>query len=198
MKYLYMAAYAVATKQLRLSGLEGLAFMRLLPQIIEPMISQAVVDKTVVPEMYLRMSCAVAYHNSEQRERALLHIDKAVRLALADQMYGFLAEYIRHFGDLLLQRIALQDADAAEAVKALYSVYSVGWARLSGQVREKYDVSAVLDGTDREIAKLSAFGYTGKEIASMLHVSESTVSHAITRILNKTGTASKKELAYVL
>ena len=197
-KYLYMAAYAVATKQLRLSGLEGLAFMRLLPQIIEPMISQAVVDKTVVPEMYLRMSCAVAYHNSEQRERALLHIDKAVRLALADQMYGFLAEYIRHFGDLLLQRIALQDADAAEAVKALYSVYSVGWARLSGQVREKYDVSAVLDGTDREIAKLSAFGYTGKEIAAMLHVSESTVSHAITRILNKTGTASKKELAYVL
>ena len=111
---------------------------------------------------------------------------------------AFLAEYIRHFGDLLLQRIALQDADAAEAVKALYSVYSVGWARLSGQVREKYDVSAVLDGTDREIAKLSAFGYTGKEIAAMLHVSESTVSHAITRILNKTGTASKKELAYVL
>ena len=59
-KYLYMSAYAIATKQHKLEGIEGLALMRILPNIIEPMISQAVIDKTVVPEMYLRMSCAVA------------------------------------------------------------------------------------------------------------------------------------------
>ena len=197
-KYLYMAAYSVATKQSRLEGIEGLAFMRLLPNIIEPMISQAVIDKTVLPEMYLRMSCAVAYYNSEQREKAIAHLDKAIKLALADGLYGFLTEYVRHFGDLLEQRIALQDPAAVVAVKSLYNIYSVGWARLSSQVREKVSVVADLDSSDRELAKLCAFGYTNKEIASMLHISESTVSHSITRILNKTGLINKKELAFIL
>ena len=196
-KYLYMAAYAIATKQFKLEGVEGLALMRLLPNTIEPMISQAVIDKTVVPEMFLRMSCAVAYYNSGQKERAIDHIDKAVALALPDQMYGFLTEYMRHFGELLEQRIALQSEDALVAVKALYNVYSVGWARLSGQVKNKY-VANDLDPKEREIAKLSAFGFTVKEISKMLYTSESTVSHTITRILAKTGLLSKKELAFIL
>ena len=39
---------------------------------------------------------------------------------------------------------------------------------------------------------------TAKEIAAILHISESTVSHSITRILNKTGLINKKELAFIL
>ena len=196
-KYLYMAAYAIATGQFKLEGVGGLALMRLLPNTIEPMISQAVVDKTVVPEMFLRMSCAVAYYNSGQREKAIAHIDKAIALALPDGMYGFLTEYVRHFGELLEQRIALQDESAVEAVKSLYNVYSVGWARLSGQVKNKY-VAVELDAKEREIAKLCAFGFTAKEIGNILHMSESTITHAITRMLNKTGLQSKKEFAFIL
>ena len=197
-KYLYMAAYAIATKQARMEGVEGLALMRVLPNTIEPLISQAVLDGTILPEMYLRMSCAVAYYNAGQREKAIAHLDKAVKLALADGLYGFLTEYVRHFGDLLEQRIALQKESAVVAVQSLYNVYSVGWARLSNQVRERVNIATTLDANDREIAKLCAFGYTNKEIAAMLHASESTVSHAITRILNKTGLLTKKELAFVL
>lgn len=197
-KYLYMAAYSIATKQHKLEGMEGLSMMRLLPNIIEPLISQAVLDGTIIPEMHLRMSCAVAYHNSAQKDKAIAHMDKAIKLALADRHYGFLTEYVRHFGDLLEQRIALQDETALVAVKSLYNIYSVGWARLSSQVREKVNVATTLDATDREVAKLCAFGYTNKEIALMLHTSESTISHAITRILNKTGLLNKKEFAFIL
>ena len=197
-KYLYMAAYSIATKQYKLEGMEGLSMMRLLPNIIEPLISQSVLDGTIIPEMYLRMSCAVAYHNSAQKEKAIAHMDKAIKLALADGHYGFLTEYVRHFGGLLEQRISLQDETALVAVNALYNLYSVGWARLSSQVREKVNVATNLDAAEREIAKLCAFGYTNKEISSMLHTSESTISHAITRILNKTGLINKKEFAYIL
>ena len=197
-KYLYMAAYSIATKQHKIEGMEGLSMMRLLPNIIEPLISQAVLDGTIIPEMYLRMSCAVAYHNSAQKDKAIAHMDKAIKLALADRHYGFLTEYVRHFGDFLEQRIALQDEVAVVAVRSLYNIYSVGWARLSSQVREKVNVATSLDATDREIAKLAAFGYTNKEIAGVLHTSESTVSHAITRILNKTGLLNKKEFAFIL
>ncbi|MBE6584051.1 MAG: helix-turn-helix domain-containing protein [Ruminococcaceae bacterium] len=197
-KYLYMAAYAIATKQFKLEGVEGLALMRMLPNSIEPMISQAVIDKTVIPEMYLRMSCAVAYYYSGMKDKAIVHIDKAVKLAISDGMYGFLAEYVRHFDELLEQRIALQDENAAIAVKGLYNIYSVGWARLSAQVREKVDVAGRLDAAERQIVKLCAFGYTNREIAAMLYTSESTVSHAITRILNKTGLMNKKEFAFIV
>ena len=161
------------------------------------MVSQAVLDRTVIPEIYLRMSCAVAYFNSGQRERAIAHIDKAIALALPDQLYGLLTEYVRHFGDLLEQRIALQDKNAVVAVNALYNIYSVGWARLSAQARERH-IAIVLDAKEREIAKLTAFGFTAKEIASMLHLSESTVNHDITRLINKAGLTSKKELASIL
>ena len=195
-KYLYMAAYAIATGQFKLEGVEGLALMRMIPNTIEPMISQAVLDKTIVPEMYLRMSCAVAYYNSDQKEKAIAHIDKAIALALPDQMYGFLTEYIRHFGELLEQRIALQDPNAVAAVKSLYNIYSVGWVRLSSQVRDKIAVD--LDPKERELAKLCAFGFTSKQIAKMLHFSESTINHDITRILNKAGLSNKKELALIL
>ncbi len=196
-KYLYMAAYAIATGAAQYEGVQGLALMRMIPNTIEPLISQAVLDKTIVPEIYLRMSCAVAYHNSGEKEKAIAHIDKAIALALPDQLYGLLTEYIRHFGDLLEQRIALQDKNAVMAVKALYNIYSVGWARLSSQVRDRH-IALVLDSKEREIAKLTAFGFTAKEIANMLHLSESTVNHDITRLINKAGISSKKELASVL
>ena len=143
------------------------------------------------------MSCAVAYYNSQQKEKAIEHIDKAIALALPDRLYGLLTEYVRHFGDLFEERICLQDENAWIAVKGLYNIYSVGWARLSSQVREKY-ISTNLDSKEREIAKLCAFGFTNKEIASMLYLSESTVSHDITKIVSKNGLLNKKEIAYIL
>lgn len=196
-KYLYMAAYAVATSQFKLEGVEGLSLMRMLPNTIEPMISQAVIDKTVVPEIFLRMSCAVSYYNSGQKERAINHIDRAISLALADKLYGILTEYVRHFGGLLEVRIALQDENAVGIINNLYTVYNVGWTRLSSQVKQNY-VGVALSPREREIVKLTAFGFTAKEIAAMFYVSESTITHDITKIVNKTGLQSKKEFAFIL
>lgn len=196
-KYLYMTAFAIASKQAELEGVKGLALMKMIPNTIEPLISQAVLDKTIIPEIYLRMSCAVAYHNAGLRERALAHMDKAIALALRDKLYGILTEYIRHFDGLLEERIALVDVDARDAVTALYATYSIGWARLSGQVRNKY-IATNLTPREHEVAKLSAFGFKTSEIASMLYLSESTIKQTITRVLNKTGLVDKSELAYIL
>ena len=56
-KYLYMAAHAIATKQFKLEGVEGLALMRMIPNTIEPMISQAVLDKTIVRDVSSYVLC---------------------------------------------------------------------------------------------------------------------------------------------
>ena len=196
-KYLYMAAFAIASKQAKFEGLEGLALMRLIPRTIEPLITQAVVDRTVIPEIFLRMSCAVAYYNSGERERAVKHIDRAVRLAVIDGFYGILTEYVRHFDGMLEERIKLVDESAELIVGEMYRRYSVGWSRLSGTVRNKY-IAHDLTSREREIAKLAAFGFTTKEIATMIHVSESTVKQTVLRIVQKTGVKDRTEFSNIL
>ena len=196
-KYLYMAAFAIASKQIEVEGMSGLSLMRMIPNTIEPMISQAVVDKTIVPEIFLRLSCAVAYHNAGQREIAIEHIDKAIHLVIPDGLYGILVEYIRHFDGLLEERLALVDEGAVLIIKELYRTYSVGWAKLSGAVRNR-SIASNLTAREREIAKLVAFGFTSKEIASMLYISESTVKQTVLRVVQKTGVKDRSEISTIL
>ena len=195
-KYLYMAAFAIASKQIQYEGVQGLALMRMLPNTIEPFITQAVVDKTVIPEIFLRMSCAVVYHNSGQREKAIVHIDKAIALAFPDRLYGIMAEYIRHFNGLLEERLILSDEGAARAVVELYEKYRIGWSRLSGQVRNR-QIATNLTAREHEIAKLKAFGFRPKQIGEMLYLSESMVRFLITQVANKAN-CSEDEFTQIL
>ncbi|MBQ3016962.1 MAG: hypothetical protein IJD79_09305 [Clostridia bacterium] len=196
-KYLYMRAFATASRQMEIEGISGLALMRLMPYTVEPLITQAVVDKTVLPEIFLRMSCAVAYYNSGDKEKATEYIDLAVRLALADGLFGVLTEYIRHFDGLLEERIALVDENALIIVKEMHRIYSVGWAKISGAVRNK-SVASNLTVREREVAKLVAFGFTNKEIAKLLFISESTVKQTILKVVQKTGVNDKSKFADIL
>ena len=196
-KYLYMAAYAIATKQLNIKGIEGLSLMGIIPNTIEPLISQAIVDKTIIPEIYLRMSCAVAYYNSGDKESALRHLDKAIDLALADNLYGILTEYVRHFSGLLEERVALKDENAVIIITELNQKYKIGWAKLSGAIRNRLIVTS-LTPREYEVAKLTVFGLNSKEIANILYVSDSTIKQTIARIMNKTGAISKKEFVNFL
>ena len=55
-QYLYMTAFALASTQIQLEGVNGLALMRMIPHTIEPLITQAVVDETILPQIFLRLS----------------------------------------------------------------------------------------------------------------------------------------------
>lgn len=196
-KYLYMSAYAVAAKETSREGVQGLALMRMLPNTIEPMITQAIVDKTVIPEIYLRLSCAVSYHNSGDKVHAIEHIDRAIALALPDKLYGILTEYVRHFDRLLEERISLVDPEAVIIIKNLYKIYSVGWSKLSGTVRGRM-VASNLTPREREVAKLATFGFTTREIAAMLHITESTVKQTVLSAVQKTGIKDRSEFSKIL
>ena len=195
-KYLYTIGYGVATGEYLLEGVEGLSLMRLLPNTIEPMISQATIDRSLVSEICLRMSCAAAYHNSGDDAQASHHIDRAISLALPDKLYGLLAEYCRVMDSLLEQRLSAIDADAWNEVKALYRTYNEGWSRLSGAVRGR-TLATTLSVKEREVAKLAAFGMSNAEIAEKLHMSVSVVKQSIRVVSEKTG-MSRREFAKVL
>ena len=196
-KYVYMSAYAIASGVMNYEGVQGLALMRLIPNIVEPMITQAMVDGTVIPEIFLRFSCAVAYHNAGEKAKATRHIDRAIGLSLADGLYGILTEYVRHFDGLLEERIALQDPLAVQIVRELYRTYSVGWSKLSGAIRNR-TIATNLTTREREVAKLVAFGFTTKDIAKYIHLSESTVKQTVLRVVQKTGVRDRSEFHAIL
>lgn len=195
-KYLYAIGYALATKQFELQGVYGLSLMTMIPNTIEPMISQAVADNSIIAEIYLRMTCAAIYHTSGNNEQAVYHIDRAVALALPDKLFGILAEYGRTLDSLLEQRISRVDLNAWYAVRDLYRIYMAGWTKLSGSVRGK-KLATTLSPKEREVAKLAAFGFKNSQIAEMLNMSISAVKQAVTNISNKTGMA-REDFATIL
>lgn len=195
-KYLYAVAYAIATGEYALEGVDGLSPMHMLPYAIEPMVSQARADNSLISELCLRMSCAAVYHNSGDNAQAIRHIDRAIALALPDKLYGLLTEYYRVMDSLLEQRLAFLAPDALKEVKALYRIYDEGWSHLSGSVRGK-TVATTLSAKEREVAKLAAFGLSNAQIAEKLHMSVSVVKQAIRVTSEKTG-MSRREFAQVL
>lgn len=195
-KFLYAIGYAVATKEFSLDGVHGLSLLSIVPATVEPMISWAMSDQTLISEIYLRMTCAAVYHNSGNDGQAIRHIDKAISLALPDKLYGILAEYGRTLDSLLEQRLSRVDAEAWNTVSQLYKIHKDGWSRLSGSVRGK-TIITTLSSKEREVAKLAAFGMRNSEIAEKLHMSISGVKQAITKVSQKSG-LDREEFAAIL
>ena len=195
-KYLYAAGYAVATKEIEIDGLHGLTLLKLIPATIEPMISQAAADRTIIAEIYLRMTCAVIYHTAGNDTQAIRHIDRAIALSLPDRLYGLLAEYRRTLGDLLDRRLIRVDPAVCERVAYMHGTYNEGWSKLSGAARGRV-IYTTLATKEREVAKLAAFGMKNAEIAERLHMSISGVKQAVTKVSQKTG-VSRDEFAAIL
>lgn len=196
-RYLFTTAYSLASRQIELEDIRGLALMRMLPYIFEPMISQASVDRTVIVEAQLRLWCAVAYQTTGERERASEHVEKALALLLPDKLYGILAEFWRFLSmpmEEILQRI---DPEAARIVKQLYQEYAQGHVLLRSHLQSK-KVFVRLTPREQEVARLIAFGFTNKKVAETLGIGESTVKTNVHNIMQKTGLRDRADFVFIL
>ena len=195
-KYLYALGYAVAMGLVKVDGTQGLYIMSVISFSVEPLISWARANNTIMAEIYLRLTCAAIYHNCGKDEDAIYHIDKAIELALPDKFYGVLAEYCRALDTLMEKRLSLIDEEAWKEVKKLYKIYNEGWSKLSGAVRGK-TILTTLSDKEREVAKLAAFGMGNQEIADHLHISLSVVKQAVRVVSEKSG-LPRSEFAAIL
>ena len=177
----------------KVDGTQGLYIMSVISYSVEPLISWARANNTIMSEIYLRLTCAAIYHNCGREEEAMHHIDIEIELALPDRLYGVLAEYCRALGEPLEKRLSAIDENAWKEIKALYKVYNEGWSKLSGTVRGK-QIIATLSARQREVAKLAAFGLSNKEIAARMGMSLSAVKQALLSVTDKTG-VSRDEFA---
>ncbi len=196
-KYLLVFAQEMAKGDFKLPDVTGMGLMKSMPYIIEPLIAQTVVDKTIIPEIYLRLLCAIAYHHIGQENRAISHIDKAIALVLPDGLLGILAEHRRQFDYLLDDRLRLADEEAFQKYLQLHKTLLDGWTKLHNAVLNR-NISSILTIRERQIARLAAYGCSNTEISQRLKISESAVKKALYDAMNKTGVSKRKELgAYV-
>ena len=195
-KYLYAIGYALGAKTFELQDVQGLSLMGLLPATIEPMISWAMADGSVISEISLRLTCAVTYHYSKNDTQAVRHIDKALALALPDKLYGILAEYCRTIGSLIEMRLKAIDENAWDEVNSLFKVYVVNWSKLNSSITGR-QVIENLSKQNRDVARLAAFKLSDAEIAERMNMSVSGVKQAI-RIIKERSGLERDDFAAIL
>ncbi len=193
-KHLLIYAQELAMGHMELEGIKGIGLMRMLPFIMEPMISQMVADRIVMAEIYLRILCAIAYHQCGDDVRAANHLDRAIRLCLADGLYGPLVEHRNQLGLFLDDRLSMIDPEAVKIVKVLHKQLHVGWTKLHNTVLQR-TVQVSLTNREREVARLAVFGLTDQQIAAQLYISESAVKSSLRNAKNKAGVFSRADLA---
>ncbi len=192
-KYLYICAYELACGRLVLEDVRGLALMRTLPYIIEPILSQTRIEQTLLPEIYILLIAATVYHNLDQKERAAAHLDRAITLCLPDRLYTPLVEYRTGLDTLLDERLALYDNAALRRVRELHRRMSEGQIKLHNQFLGR-EFSPTLTTREREVAKLAVFGVSNAEIAKRLNIELHSVKHYIYTAMNKVGVNKRAEL----
>jgi len=193
-KHLLISAQDLALGNVQLDGVYGFGLLKIMPYVVEPMISQMVAERVVMAEIYLRLLVSVAYRQYGDDTRAAEHLDRAIRLCLPDRLYGPLVEHRRQLGPFLDDRLAMIDPEALKQVKLLHKQLHAGWTKLHNAVLDR-QVQVSLSNREREVTRLAAFGMTDAQIALRLHLSESSVKAAIKTAKNKTGVNSRKELA---
>ena len=196
-KHLIVSAQQLASGEMKYPDLRGLSLMRCIPYVVEPMIADAVADKVILVEIYLRLLCAIACHQVGNTDRAIFHIDKAIDDCLEDGLYGPLVEHRRQLGGILDDRLNAADPQAFKKVKELYKRMQTGWTTIHNAVLER-TVSASLTIREREIARLAVFGLNDKQIASRFNVTENAVKNILDSAMEKTGVTKRGELAFYI
>ena len=193
-KHLIIFAQDCAVGSIKPRDMGRLGPMKMLPYIIEPMISQMVAEKVVLAETYLRLMAAIVYHQIGDDVRGGAHLDKAIRLCLADGLYAPLVEHRRQLGLFLDDYLAMIDPQALKKVKTLHKQLQAGWTKLHNAVLDR-SVQESLTVREREVARLAAFGLTNQEIAKQLSVSTHTVRSLLDSARDKIGADRRIDLA---
>lgn len=148
------------------------------------------------PLSALDMNLYVAFLciNYGRRDAAIYHIREACRIAEENNMEHSTIPMLMQYTPDLFQR-ALGDSNP-EQLARLKKISSDLVSAMQGFLDYQGKIS-VLQTVDVNEARYIAFavkGFTNKEISSILHLSENTISKKYSVIFEKTNTHSKKEL----
>lgn len=146
-----------------------------------------------IPQIHIHIIESVAWMNLMRVEEAKECFVKAWNLALPDRLLG---PFVTYYGVLqgLIEVMLKKDypAEYQEIIEKAHQ-FRIGWNRLRHRDAQN-DAADSLTPVEFTIAMLYNRGWTVKEIAAHMEMSDRTVNNRIQVIYAKLGVTSKKEL----
>ena len=139
--------------------------------------------------IYLNLVAAMDLINMKETEKAKIYFMKAWEISKPDDLIEGIGE---HHG--LLQGLieACMKKDYARIIDITYK-FSAGWRRIHNPDTNE-DVADNLTTTEFAIAMLANKGWTNKEIAEYLGITQRTVKQHLTCVFNKLNIENRKQL----
>jgi len=135
----------------------------------------------------------VLYQLKQDKDRMLFHTRKGLEIAVEREFYWYAATYEHFYPNIT--RKALEDfpQEFSDTIHALGNAFQKKIVRFDLSLKNQ-TYFTLLSNKEYEYAFLANQGYTNRQIASKLHVSEKTVSKRYNEIYVKLGVKSKAEL----
>ncbi len=137
-----------------------------------------------IPTIYLHLIASMGYINMNHPEIAKQHLLEAWKLARPDDLIEAFGEHHGLLGGCLE---ATMKRDFSEDFKRIINItykFSAGWRKIHNQ-ETGHDVADNLSTTEFAASMLAARGWTNKEIADHMGLSEFTVRHYISIAMQK-------------
>jgi len=146
-------------------------------------------------EMHLGL---FAFDNYLEKEAAAeYHLRKLIDIAYRHDLYYVVADTITYYSEAVNNVLSEYPAAFAERIRregrAIYEAFSA----FSEKV-EKSNVYSILSQNDFRLVFYAIKGYTNKQIAGILDISERTVTNRYNAIYDKMGIDGKQELVAVM
>ncbi|MDN5300364.1 MAG: LuxR family transcriptional regulator, maltose regulon positive regulatory protein [Clostridiales bacterium] len=145
---------------------------------------------TLLGSIYTYLYAAAANWKLKRVDAARADLEKALSIAMPDQLYMPFVENADYLEPLLKERLfSEQFREDAERVLELYQSY----ASAKEAVKQKYfpEEKDKLTEREYEVALLASQGHTNKEIADKLYISQNTVKFALKSIFAKLSIKSR-------
>lgn len=164
-----------------------------LAAVAEPLIAACHKEQSDIPEIYLRLLAAIAYHNRGDRARAEAHIAAATALA---RPLGFISPFVE-FRHMIAGPMdaCLNEAwpEALPEIKRRMQPFMESWARVYTAVWEQPFTDA-LTQREYEVALLASRGLPSGNIAERTGLSANSVKKYLSAAYVKLGVKKKSEL----
>ncbi len=146
-----------------------------------------------IPTLYLHMMAVMDYMSLKQPEKAKEHMLAAWELARPDDLIEPLAEHHGLLGGMLEATLKKDWQKDFKRIIAITYKFSAGWRKIHNPATGR-SVADNLTTTEFAASMLAARGWSNKEIAAHMGISENTVKTYIATSLQKLHISQRKDL----
>ncbi len=133
------------------------------------------------------------YFSANNKERVHYHIQKAVKIAYEHNLIYTVADAVGYYSDEIIKVLKEYPLSFVERIKKSSKVIYENFARFTAN-NDITKLYTKLSESDFSYLSYATKGFTNKQIADILNVSERTVAKKYNDIYNKLGVTGKQDL----